>query len=91
MFYAFADEQTIKRAPKPLKVDGKDVFTTNEKIHNEYGFFRLICEDYPKDSKCYKPKYILNDNLIYRSWEEVETELIQSDINADYDNGEAER
>lgn len=71
MFYKFIDSKTIKRAPKPLKVEGKDVFTNSEEIHNEQGYFKLIQADYPQDGKFYMPTYELKDNVITQSWEEV--------------------
>ena len=72
MFYSFIDENTIKRAPRPLNIDGKDVFTNSEKIHNKQGYFKLVEADYPQDDKNYKPTYSLQDNVIVQAWTEVE-------------------
>ena len=71
MFYKFINETTIKKAPKPLKIDGKDVFTNNEKIHNDNGYYRLIQAEYPQDDKHYELRYQLQDNVIIQSWIEV--------------------
>ena len=71
MFYQFINEQTIKKAPKPLKIGGKDVFTNNEQIHNEQGYFRLLTSEYPQDEKHYEARYELQGNVIVQSWVEV--------------------
>ena len=68
MFYKFINETTIKKAPKPLKIDGKDVFTNSEKIHNEQEYYRLIATDYPQDGLSYLPKYILQGTVIVQAW-----------------------
>lgn len=72
MFYKFINETTIKKAPKPLKIDGRDVFTNSEKIHNEQGYLRLIQGEYPQDDKNYFPKYKLEGNAIVQEWVEGE-------------------
>lgn len=74
MFYKFVDETTIKRAPNPLKVNGKDIFTNSEKTHNENGYYRLVEAEYPQDEKCYEPRYTKQGNEIVQSWVEVITE-----------------
>lgn len=71
MFYQIINETTIKKAPKPLKIDGKDVFTNSEAIHNEQGYYRLLTSEYPQDDKIYEAQYILQDNVIVQSWKEV--------------------
>lgn len=81
MFYKFIDENTIKKAPKPLKIGGKDVFTNSEEIHNEQGYFKLLGTEYPQDEKYYESKYILEDNVIRQVWVEVE---IEEFIEAEY-------
>ena len=68
MFYQFINETTIKKAPKPLKIDGKDVFTNSEQIHNEQGYFRLLTSDYPQDDNFYFPKYKQIGTLIVQEW-----------------------
>lgn len=72
MFYRLINENEIQKAPKPLKIDGKDVFTNSEAIHNENGYYRLIQADYPQDDKHYEARYTLQDNVIIQSWVEVE-------------------
>ena len=71
MFYQLVNETTIKKAPKPLKIDGKDVFTNSEQIHNGQGYYRLIQTDYPQDDKYYEARYTLQDNIITQSWIEI--------------------
>jgi hypothetical protein len=71
MFYKFINETKIQKAPKPLKIDGKDVFTNSEQIHNEQGYYKLIQTDYPQDDKYYEPRYELQSNIIVQSWVET--------------------
>lgn len=70
-FYEMVNRTQIKNAPRPLRIDGKDIFTTDEKIYNENGYYRLEWEDYPQDEKVYSPYYILEGNIIKQKWEEV--------------------
>lgn len=68
MFYKLINENTIKRAQKPLKINGKDVFTNSEQIHNEQGYYRLVQTEYPQDMKNYEPIYQKQGNTIIQSW-----------------------
>jgi hypothetical protein len=68
MFYKLINENEIKKAPKPLKIGGKDVFTNSEKIHNEQGYYRLLTSDYPQDDKIYQAKYKQIGTLIVQEW-----------------------
>ena len=72
MFYKFIDENTIRKAPRPLNIGGKDVFTNSEGIHNEQGYFKLVNTEYPQDEKAYQPTYSLENNVIVQGWVEVE-------------------
>ena len=69
MFYKIINETTIQKAPKPLKIGGKDVFTNSEKIHNEQGYYRLLTSEYPQDDNYfYFPKYKQIGTLIVQEW-----------------------
>jgi hypothetical protein len=68
MYYKFINEYEIKKAPKPLKIDGKDVFTNSEKIHNEQGYYRLLTSEYPQDDKYYEARYKQIGTLIVQEW-----------------------
>ncbi len=82
MFYKYIDKDNITLAPHPLKVNGRDIFTTDEKIYNEYGYYRLEREDYPQDEKQYSPYYELADNIIYQKWEEIEIpDVVEDELN----------
>lgn len=70
MFFKLINATTIQKAPKPLKIDGKDVFTNSEQIHNEQGYFRLLTSDYPQDDKYYQPKYRQQGLYIIQDWVE---------------------
>ena len=74
MFYKFINENTIRKAPIPLNIDGKDVFTNSENIHNQQGYYAIKTTDCPQNEKSYRPIYELKDNLIIQKWEEVEVE-----------------
>lgn len=76
MFYKLIDENTIEKAPNPLLVDGKHVFTNSEKVFNENGYYKVIHTEYPQDEKYYESKYVLEDNTIRQVWVEVEQEEI---------------
>jgi hypothetical protein len=76
MFYKLISESTIQKAPKPLKIDGKDVFTNKEEIYNSQGYYRLLTTDYPQDDKIYQPKYRQQGLYIIQDWIEVEENLI---------------
>ena len=72
MFYKLIDETTIRKAPRPLNIGGKDVFTNSEEIHNSQGYYRLVNTEYPQDEKAYQPIYSLENNAIVQGWVEVE-------------------
>ena len=72
MFYKLINETVIKKAPKPLKIGGKDVFTNSEQIHNEQGYYKLITTNYPDEDKIYTARYRLVGNSIIQFWDEAE-------------------
>jgi hypothetical protein len=74
MFYKLINENEIKKAPKPLKIDGKDVFTNSEAIHNEQGYFRLLTSDYPQDDKNYQPNYRQQGVYIIQDWKLIDND-----------------
>lgn len=71
MFFKLIDKYTVEKAPRPLKIEGKDVFTTSEEIHNEQGFYRVVNAEYPNDEKAYRPIYKIVENAILQEWEEI--------------------
>ena len=71
MFFKLIDNQTIEKAPRPLHIEGKDVFTTNEEIHNEHGFYRVVNAEEPTDDKAYRPIYTMGEGAITQEWEEL--------------------
>ena len=74
MFFKFIDKYTLEKAPRPLKIEDKDVFTTSEEIHNEQGYFRVENAEYPNDDKAYRPIYTMGDGVILQIWEETQSE-----------------
>ena len=70
-FYELITRTQIRLAPYPLRIDGKDIFTTDETIYNENGYYRLEREEYPQDEKVYSPYYEMQGNIIKQKWEEV--------------------
>lgn len=78
MFYKIKDEINIEKAPRPLRFDGKDVFTTSEEIHNKQGYYRLQKNECPQDNKNYRSVYQLEGNVIVQKWLEIaEEELLE--------------
>lgn len=74
-FYELISESKIAPAPRPLRIDGEDVFTNDESLYNEYGYYRLERKPYPTDrSKQFQPYYSLNDNVLVQDWIEVQDE-----------------
>lgn len=78
MFFKFIDNYTVEKAPRPLKIEGKDVFTTSEEIYNEQGFYRVVNAEYPNNGKPYRPIYAMGDGAIFQTWEEVPSEVDES-------------
>ena len=70
-YYELINRTQIKPAPRPLRIDGQDIFTTDETIYNENGYYRLEREPYPEDeTHYYNPYYELIDNVIWQKWEQ---------------------
>ena len=74
MFFKIIDRYTLEKAPRPLKIEDKDVFTTSEEIHNEQGYFRVENAEYPNDDKAYRPIYTMGEGVILQIWEETQSE-----------------
>ncbi len=75
MFFKLIDKYTVEKAPRPLKTEGKDVFTTSSEVHARLGFYKIIETEYPNDEKAYKPIYTMGDGVILQTWEEVSNEV----------------
>ena len=71
MFFKIIDKYTVEKAPRPLKIEDKDVFTTSEETHNEQGFYRVVNAEYPEDEKAYRPIYTMGEGGILQTWEEI--------------------
>ena len=79
MFFKLIDKYTVEKAPKPLRIEGKDVFTNSEGIHNEQGYFRVENAEYPNDDKAYRPVYKMGEDAIIQTWEEIpESEVAEA-------------
>lgn len=66
MYYKILNENTITKAPSILKIDGKSVYTNDEKIYNNEGYYKLKIED--KADGDYIPKYFLQNKIIVQKW-----------------------
>ena len=75
MFFKLIDKHNLEKAPRPLKIEDKDVFTTSEEIHNTQGFYKVVETEYPNDDKAYRPVYKMGDNAILQTWEEIPSEV----------------
>ena len=75
-FYKFIDGKRIEKAPIPLLISGKNIFTNDENTYNENGYYRLVREEYPQDTNSYTVAYELKDSVIYMKWviEEISAE-----------------
>lgn len=74
MFFEYIDKYTIKSAPSPLKIEGLDIFTNDELVYNNNGFYRVIYNNYPNNNKVYTQIYYPptpEQNYIVQDWEEV--------------------
>lgn len=84
MFYKLIDENTVEKFKPPLKVDGKHIFTNDEKILNENGYYKVIINPMPEgvgENKYWESKYIVIDNMIHKVWEEKEfEEIVEEEI-----------
>ena len=70
MFYKIIDKR-LEKAPNFLLINGKQVFTNSEKLHNENGYYKLKELPYPIDGNNYQPIYELQDKIIVKSWEKI--------------------
>lgn len=75
MFYKIT-EKGIEKAPKFLLINGKQVFTNSEKLHNEYGYYKLKELPYPIGDGNYQSIYELQDKIIVKNWEKIEEDLL---------------
>ena len=73
MFYKLIDENTVRKAPNTLEIDGRFVFTTDEKIYNRCGYYKIQELPLPADGRGYTPKYRFEDSLILKDWKLVES------------------
>ena len=56
----------LRGAPRPIKTENGDVFTTDPNLLLQYGYKPIITAEYPSDGKSYTD-----------SWAETETEITQ--------------
>lgn len=68
MFYKYINEDTIEKAPSILRVEGKQIYTNDEKIYNRHGYYRLDETPIPDTEGKITPKYFLEKNIIYKKW-----------------------
>lgn len=83
MYYKFLNENAIKQAPYPLRIEGKDVFTNSEEVYNENGYFKLVKTQYPNDKKVYVPIYRQENNAIVQEWKESDVVLEKKQFKED--------
>ena len=56
----------LRGAPRPIRTENGDVFTTDPALLLQYGYKPIIMAEYPSDAKSY-----------IDSWAETETEITQ--------------
>lgn len=84
MFYKITEENTLKKFKAPLKVNDRHIFTNDEKILNENGYYKVIINPMPEEvgeNKYWESKYVVIDNMIHKVWEEKEfEEIVEEEI-----------
>ena len=66
MMYGKLIDGELRGAPRPIKTENGDVFTTAPALLLQYGYKPIITAEYPSDGKYYT-----------YSWAETETEITQ--------------
>lgn len=80
MFFKYIDEYTVDLAPNPLIIGDLEVFTNDEKIYNQEGYYEMEYLDYPNDGKIYTQRYIAATplrNTIIQGWKEIDIPLAE--------------
>lgn len=66
MMYGKLIDGELRGAPRPIRTENGDVFTTDPALLLHYGYKPIIMAEYPSDGKSY-----------IDSWAETETEITQ--------------
>ena len=66
MIYGKLVNGELRGAPRPIRTENGDVFTTDPALLLQYGYKPIITAEYPSDGKSY-----------IDSWAETETEITQ--------------
>ena len=76
MFYKLIDENTVRKAPSALEIDGRIVFTTDEKIYNRCGYYKIQEVPLPTDGRGYTPTYRIEKDVIVKDWKLIKSSIL---------------
>ena len=65
----------LRGAPRPIRTENGDVFTTDPALLLQYGYKPIIMAEYPSDGKYYTESWTETESAIKQIW----TELPQTD------------
>ena len=65
----------LRGAPRPIRTENGDVFTTDPNLLLHYGYKPIITAEYPSDGKYYTDSWSASEKEITQVW----TELPQTD------------
>lgn len=62
----------LRGAPRPIRTENGDVFTTDPALLFHYGYKPVILADSPSDGKSYISSWTETDTEIVQTWTEVQ-------------------
>ena len=62
----------LRGAPRPIKTENGDVFTTDPALLLQYGYKPIITAEYPSDGKSYIDSWAETETEITQIWTEVQ-------------------
>ena len=62
----------LRGAPRPIRTENGDVFTTDPALLLQYGYKPIITAEYPSDGKSYIDSWAETETEITQIWTEVQ-------------------
>ena len=62
----------LRGAPRPIRTENGDVFTTDPNLLLQYGYKPIITAEYPSDGKSYTDSWAETETEITQIWTEVQ-------------------
>ena len=72
MIYGKLVGGALHGAPRPIKTENGDVFTTDPNLLLQYGYKPIILTEYPSDGKSYIDSWAETETEITQVWTEVQ-------------------